>query len=138
MLNYPVKLTPDGNGFMATFRDIPEANTSGESKENALDMARDALIVAMDFYFDEKRAVPMPTKAKAGEDLIGLPLSLSAKIFLLNEMIAQNVRPAELADKLKTSKQDVHRLLKLRHTTKIDGIETALKALNKSLELSLS
>jgi len=59
----------------------------------------------------------------------------SAKALLLNEMIAQNVRPAELARRLHTTPQEVNRLTNVRHTTRIDGIAAALRALGKHLEM---
>jgi len=48
-------------------------------------------------------------------------------------MIAQNVRPAELARMLNTTPQEVNRLTNVRHTTRIDGITAALQALGKQL-----
>jgi antitoxin HicB len=64
-----------------------------------------------------------------------LPASVAAKVLLLNEMIAQKVRPATLARRLRVTPQEVTRLIDLRHTTKIDGIAGALKALGKTLEI---
>jgi antitoxin HicB len=137
MLAYPVRLTPDkkDGGFVVTFRDIPEAITQGETLEEALAMAAEALESAMDFYFEEKRPVPMPSPAKRRQHVIELPLSLSAKVLLLNEMILQQVRPAELARRLCTTPQEVNRLTNLHHTSKIDGIAGAMKALGKTLEI---
>ena len=64
MLAYPVELTPDGKFLMVTFPDIPEANSQGDSVEDALKMAADALETALDFYFDAGRPVPVPSKPK--------------------------------------------------------------------------
>ena len=64
-----------------------------------------------------------------------LPASVSAKVLLLNEMITQKVRPAELARRLRVTPQEITRLIDLRHVTKIDGIAGALKALGKTLEI---
>ena len=137
MLAYPVMFTPDkeAGGFVVTFPDIPEAITQGETVEEALAMAAEALETAMDFYFDSKRAVPMPSLAKRRQHVVALPLSVSAKVLLLNEMIQQQVRPAELARRLHTTPQEVNRLTNLRHTTKIDGIAGAMKVLGKTLEI---
>ena len=98
MFLYPVTLKrdPDG-GFVATFKDIPEAITQGETETEALAAAKDALETALDFYVEDNRAVPLPSKAKPRQPVVELPASLSAKILLLNEMIQQHVRPAELA-----------------------------------------
>ncbi len=137
MFNYPVTLTPDkkDGGFVVTFKDIPEAITQGDTVVQALAAAKEALECALDFYFENKRAVPAPSKPKRGQPVIELPASLSAKVLLLNEMIAQNVRPVELARRLKTTPQEVNRLTDVRHTTRIDGIATALQALGKQLDM---
>jgi antitoxin HicB len=137
MLAYPVTLTPEEGvgGFVVTFRDIPEAITQGETVEESLAMAAEALELAMDFYFEDKRAVPMPSRAKRGQHLVALPVSVSAKVLLLNEMIRQGVRPAELARRLGTTPQEVNRLTNIRHRSKIDGIAEAMKALGKTLEI---
>ena len=137
MLAYPVILTADkeAGGFVVTFPDIPEAITQGETVDEALAMAAEALETAMDFYFDGKRAVPMPSPAKRRQQVVALPLSVSAKVLLLNEMIRQQVRPSELARRLHTTPKEVNRLTNLHHTTKIDGIAGAMKVLGKTLEI---
>jgi antitoxin HicB len=137
MLGYPVKLTRDkkSGGYVVTFPDIPEAITQGENKEEALQMAQDALETALDFYFDDQRPIPKPSRKKRGQYIVQLPLSIAAKVLLLNEMIRQRVRPAELARRLQTTPQEVNRLTDIHHSTKIDGIAVAMKALGKTLEI---
>jgi antitoxin HicB len=139
MLEYPARLkAAKEGGYVVTFRDIPEAITQGESIEDALKHAQDALESAMEFYFDDRREVPMPSAAKRGERLVALPVSESFKILLLNEMVRQNVRPAELAKRMRTSKQEINRLTTLRHATKVDRIADALAALGKRLTINLN
>jgi len=137
MFMYPVTLTPDeaDGGFVATFVDIPEAITQGDTEAEALAAAKDALASALDFYFEDKRAVPAPSRPKRGQHVIELAASLSAKVLLLNEMVTQDVRPAELARRLNTTPQEVNRLTNVRHTTRIDGIAAALQALGKHLDM---
>jgi antitoxin HicB len=139
MFNYPVTLTADqvDGGFVVTFADIPEAITQGDTQEEALAAAKDALESALDFYFEDKRAVPLASCPQTGQHVIELPPSLAAKILLLNEMIIQDVRPAELARRMNTTPQEVNRLTNVRHTTRIDGIAMALKALGKQLEMKI-
>jgi antitoxin HicB len=138
MLMYPARIKPDGKGFVVTFRDIPEAITAGDTRDEVLEMAADALATAMDFYFEDKRQVPAPSPGRRGEVLIALPASLAAKVLLLNQMLADKVTPAELARKLHTTPQVVNRLVDLHHATKIDTIAEALNALGKRLVLSLA
>ena len=137
MFMYPITLTPDAKdgGFVVTFVDIPEAITQGDTRAQALEAAKDALESALDFYFEDKRAVPPPSKPKRGQHVVELAASLSAKVLLLNEMVTQNVRPAELARRLNTTPQEVNRLTNVKHTTRIDGIAAALQALGKHLDM---
>lgn len=134
-MRYPVNLEPDGKFILVTFPDIPEAITQGEDEADALFHAADALETALDFYFDAQRTVPTPSKPRRGQRVVELPTSLAAKVLLLNEMIAQKVRPAELARRLQVKPQEVTRLIDLHHTSKIDGIALALKALGKTMEI---
>ena len=135
-MRYPIKIRRDGKFFLVSFPDIPEAITQGKTEKQALRAAKDALETALDFYFDEKRIVPSPSPLKPRQMFVELPVSLSAKVLLLNEMLRQEVRPAELAKRLHTTPQQINRLTNLRHTSKIDGIADAMKALGKNLQLS--
>lgn len=137
MARYPALLEPEGDGFNITFRDIPEAITCGDNREDALEMAAGALLTAMEFYFEDRRPVPLPSAPQDGEVLIALPSSVWAKVLLLNEMLAQRVTPAELARRLNTRPQDVTRIVNLGHATKIDTISAALRTMGKDLEISI-
>ena len=77
MLGYPVTLAKQKAAYTATFRDIPEALTSGRTKAAALEMAADALATAMEFYLEDRRPVPPPSKPRRGEDVVELPASVS-------------------------------------------------------------
>ncbi|HKB59067.1 MAG TPA: type II toxin-antitoxin system HicB family antitoxin [Gallionellaceae bacterium] len=134
-MNYAAKLAKEkGGGYVVTFRDIPEAITQGDTKEEALAMALDALITAMDFYFEDKRPVPAPSKARAGERLVQLPPSVSAKVLLLNEMVRQKVTASQLSRLLGMKRaSDAQRLTDLHHATKIDAIAEAMDKLGKRL-----
>lgn len=134
-MRFPVALLHDkGGGVTVTFPDIPEAISEGETEAKALAHARDALVSALDFYFEDRRPVPPPSRPKRGQKLVELPASLAAKVLLLNELVRQNVRPSELARRLGTTPQEVNRLTDVRHTTRIDGIAAALHALGKRLD----
>ena len=138
MRAYPVNLRKDGEFILVTFPDIPEAITQGEDIEDALLHAADVLESALDFYIEDGLPIPVPSKPKRGQHLVELPASYAAKVLLLNEMAIQKVRPAELARRLKITRQEVNRLIDRHHVSKIDGIAGALKALGKNLELRVS
>lgn len=134
-MRYPIDIKRDGRFFLVTFPDIPEAITQGETIEEATGAAADALETALDFYFDDNRIVPAPSRLKRGQHYVDLQVSLAAKVLLLNEMIRQKIRPAELARRLGTTPQEVNRLTNIRHTSRIDGIAEAMKQLGKTLEV---
>ncbi|NBJ34730.1 type II toxin-antitoxin system HicB family antitoxin [Serratia fonticola] len=133
-MRYPVKFEHDETGWCVSFPDIPEALTGGDTREEALSLAQDALVTAFDFYFEDRRPVPMPSAD--GEEFVDVPASVAAKVLLLNAMIATGTTPAELARRLGTRPQEVNRIVTLNHATKIDTIEAALKALGKRLEIT--
>jgi len=135
-MKYPATFTPaEEGGFVIEFRDIPEAITQGDDEAEALVMAADALLTCMTIYFDDRRAVPMPSAPEGDERMIPLPLSASSKVLLLNEMLAQDVGPSELARRMGTTKQEANRLTDLKHATKIDTLAAAFTALGRELDL---
>ena len=138
MLIFPVVIELDSSGYSVRFPDVPEALSAGATKEEARRMAQDALESAIEFYFEDGRPVPMPSAAEPGQEVVELPASLSAKVLLLNEMLAQGVRPVELARRLGTSPQSVQRILRISHATKIDTVALAFKALGKRLDFQVS
>lgn len=137
MLVYPATIIPDGNGFMASFRDIPEALTGGPTLEEVRQMAADALATAMEFYFEDGRSVPLPSAFSKDDVPVVLPASMAAKILLLNEMLVQKVTAAELARRLGTTPQSVNRIMDLKHPTKIDVIAEGLSAVGQRLHFGV-
>jgi len=138
MLNYPVTLTPDSNGtYLVGFPDFPEANSVGENTAEALANAVDALESVLSMYFDERRPVPLPSPSIAGDAFVSLPALGTAKVLLWNEMHTQNMRKADLARRLDVHMPQVDRLFDLTHSSKIEFVEQAAKALGKTLNVSL-
>jgi antitoxin HicB len=136
MLRYPMHLeAAEEGGFIISFPDIPEAHSQAEDEVEAIRRGTDALETALELYLEDRRSIPAPSKPKRGQKMIELSASVSAKVLLLNEMIEQRVRPAELARRLQVTPQEVTRLIDLRHTSRIDGIALALKALGKTMEI---
>lgn len=136
---FPAQVEPNGiGGFIASFKDVPEALTEAATVEELKENALDALVTAIDFYIEDRRAFPKPSAAAEEDLVVELPASVIAKILLLNAMIETNTRPVDLARKLGVSRQEVNRITDLHHATKIDTIARALHALNRKLNLSVS
>ena len=71
---YPVNLTPDTAGYFVSFPDVPEAMTQGETYEQAMEMAKDALETAQDFYKEKGQPLPKPSGIKDGQPFIEITL----------------------------------------------------------------
>lgn len=130
-----VYLVSDCGKVIVTFRDIPEATAQGNTVLMANEAAIAALLDSMTHYFNERRMIPMPSKPQRDERTVNLPLSVSTKILFLNAVTAQDIKRSELARKIGFSRQEVARLLDLRHATKIDHLAKAFAALGRELEI---
>lgn len=119
---------------MVSFPDIPEALTQGDTREEALTNALDALVTAFEFYFEDSERIPEPGEVIG--DFVEVPASVTAKVILLNAYIGSGLTQVELANRLGLKKQEITRVFDLKHATKIDTIQKALSALGHRLEIS--
>ena len=132
---YPITIQLDDGTYMITFPDIPEAATCGDTLDEALEMAADALVTAFEFYFEDQRTIPMPSKSD-GEQ-IAVPLSVWLKVLLLNEMLESGETQAGLAKKAGITRQEMQRVKSLQHGTKTDTVERLMNALGKRLQVTV-
>jgi antitoxin HicB len=139
MRAYPATLTPDPNGgFTVTFRDVPEAITEGDTLEEALLRAEDALESALALYIAAKEPLPAPSQPEADESMVPLSALGMAKTALYDAMREQGVGRAELARRLRWHLPQVSRLLDLRHASRMEHVEAALAALGLRLIIDVA
>ncbi len=81
-MQYPAKVLCESDGCTVTFPDIPEAITCGDTEQEALRHAVDALETALDHYIEKGSAIPQPSKPKPGEYLVKLRATYAAKLLL--------------------------------------------------------
>jgi len=137
-MEYPAKLMPDEKlGFVVTFPDVPEAITHGDTVEEAMTMAEEALELALTFYTDEWKDLPAASAAKRGMKLVRVPALSEAKFRLYSEIRKAGVRKIELARRLKCSPSMVDRLLDISHHSKLGQMEAAFAALGKQLTIEI-
>jgi antitoxin HicB len=137
MISYPVQIVKEGPAFVARFPDLPFAHTFGETREECLHNALDALETAFIALMSDRSPIPKPTRVKRGMSFITLPALAEAKISLYREMIAVDMRKAELARRLGWHKPQVDRLLDLRHDSRLDQIEQAFAVLGKRVRIAI-
>lgn len=84
---FPATFTPDetDGGFTVTFRDLPEAITQGDTREQCLLEAADCLEEAIAARIGDNLDIPIPSKAQPGEFTICVPLitALKAALYLV-------------------------------------------------------
>ena len=131
---YPCILTPDEDGWMtATFPDVPEAGTDGKTRDEALALAEDALGAALAGYVHARRDIPAPSPLARGQHLVPLTPIVAAKLALYTVMRAQGVTKVALGGRLGISEAAVRKLVNPDHRSHIGHVESALKALGRSL-----
>jgi antitoxin HicB len=139
MRAYPSTLTPDPDGgFTVTFRDVSEAITEADTREEALLRAEDALESALAMYIAAKEPLPASSDPKADEEMVPLSALGMAKTALYDAMREQSVGRAELARRLRWHMPQVSRLLDLRHASRMEHVEAALAALGLRLIINVA
>lgn len=136
---YPCQLAPDEDGgFVATFRDVPEAITGGRDEAEALAMAEDALATALAGYVHEEWEIPIPSDVGEGRVTVSVPSVVAAKLALYSAMKTQRVSKAELADRLGVSEAAVRKLSNPDDRSGMDQVQNALRALGHSLTVEVT
>ena len=134
MRAYPATLTPDPDGgFTVTFRDLPEAISEGDTQDESLLRAEDALESALAMYIAAKEPLPAPSELGPGERMVALSALGMAKAALYDAMREQGVGRAELARRLRWHLPQVSRVLDLRHASRMEHVEAALATLGLRL-----
>ena len=132
--SYPCILHPEeGGGFWVSFPDVPSALTGGEDRAEALEMAEDALGVALAGYVHERWDIPVPSAAVKDQVLVAVPPVVAAKLALYTAMREQGITKVALAARLGLSESVVRRLLDPDHRSHIGQVEKALRAVGRTL-----
>lgn len=139
MFVYPTTIEHDAETgqFIVEFPDLPAVYSVGDSAEEALLNAADALETAFFYLVQERKPVPLASSLN-GRNGVTLPVLVAGKVALHNAMIANGIRKADLARQLNIAPTLVDRLLSLKHKTRIEQIETALALLGKKLVVDIS
>jgi len=135
---YPVLLTPaDEGGYVVTCRDLPELVTQGETVDDALEQAADALDEVFATYLTEGLDFPQPSKAKRREHLVAPPAETVAKAALYVAMRQAGVSKVQLAKRLGVDEKEVRRLLDPHYGSKLPRIAKAISLLGQRLVIGV-
>lgn len=131
---YAVELVPEPDGgYVVHCPDVPEALTQGETREEALAEAADALAAALAGYVAARQPVPEPNRVPDGSEVVALPALTAAKLALYTAMREQGISNVALARRLGVTEAAARRLVDPDHSSRIEGVERALAALGRRL-----
>jgi antitoxin HicB len=123
---------------VVTCRDLPEAITQGETVDDALAEAADALEEAVAARIDDGEVIPAPSHAKRGERMVSVPPSMALKAAVYLAVQQAGISNSELARRMKVDEKEARRILDPHHPTKLPRIEEALSVLGRHVELVLT
>jgi antitoxin HicB len=136
MAAYFAEFTPDKEqgGYVVTFPDVPGCVTQGDNDVEAMEMAADALCLILSHIVEHGGEIP-ESRVRRGKHfrLVSLPPLESAKLDLYRVFRASGLRKAELARRMGILKSNVDRLFDLNHTSRIENLDAAFRALGKRL-----
>jgi antitoxin HicB len=133
-VRYAVTLVADDNGtLLVTVPDLPEAITFGDTREDALARASDAIETALMAAMSAREDIPDPKTR--GRTYVELNALASAKVELYRAMRAEQVGKAALAKRLGVALPQIDRLLDLKHHSRVDALERAFAALGRSMRI---
>lgn len=132
--DFAVRLHCEDTDFVRVeVRDLPEVQTSGRTEDEALEMAADAIDVAVGWMMELGLDVPTPSPPEPGEHLVPLPAMLAAKLAVYRAFRQAGISEAELARRLGLGETEARRILDPDHPTKLDRLDKAARALGVRL-----
>ncbi len=136
--SYPAYLTPDeSGGYVVTFADVPEVITQGDTLDEALAAAADALEEAIAGRMRLKEDIPPASDPQTGQHVVMLPAETASKAALYSAIREAGLSNVQLAAVLGVDEKEIRRMLDPHHPSKLPRIEAALAALGKRLVVSV-
>ena len=137
--SFPATLTADldDDGYVVTFRDLPEAITQGDSIELALQEAADCIEEAIATRISDRLTIPEPSNLLDGEYLVTVPMQTAIKAAIAIAMSESKINQVQLAKALNVDEKEVRRILDPHHGTKLATLERTLNVLGKKAVLSV-
>lgn len=126
----------DGD-FVVTVRDLAEVATSGSTREEALELAADAINVAVAGRIEDEMDLSPPSPLKRGEVgiLVDAHLAAKASVYLLWKRAG--ISKVELARRLGRRETEARRILDPRFGTRLDQLQRAADTLGGQLVVSV-
>jgi antitoxin HicB len=138
---YPIQVMKDDNGTLfITCPALPEVTTFADSPSEVDRRAKDAIEEAIAARIADGRDVPAPMQQSPArmQDVlkaVELTTQVFLKVSLYRELADAHITRAELSRKLDWKREQVDRLFRLNHATRLDQYDAAFRALNREFQI---
>lgn len=136
--DFAFRFTREDDGWVMTCRDLPEAISQADAKENRIDVAEGCLQAAIESRIHDNEPLPVASKPRRGEVVITPPAETAAKAALYDALREAGISKTELAHRLGVDEKEVRRMLDTGHGTKLPRIAEAIEALGRHLHIALA
>lgn len=136
-MQYTALLQPDGDGWIVTFPSFPEANTAGDSRQEATANAQDALEVVLLTYAKDGRDLPADVAATGDTVRIAPSAQVVAKLSFIEAFRKSGLTRVALAERIGKGENEVRRMLDPYYGSKLPALEDAMRALGKRFVLTV-
>lgn len=131
---YPCKIQKDRDEkYLVTFPDFPETLTEGDTEEEALFNASEALTLTLEGWAEEGAAIPFPNQVESGPMVYP---SSRVQAALLIRFSRKGRKKADIARSLGTSWPVVSHMEDLHHWTTLRQLDKTASILGKRLVVS--
>lgn len=137
MAGYQLTLSPDGDTWLVTAPQFEELVTFGETEDAALRNGRDAIEEAIAGRIADGEDIPLPLAEPGMGIFVELPSIVYLKAALYMLMRQQGMTRADLMRKLNWHREQVDRLFRLDHNSKLEAMEQAFKAVGTPLRFDI-
>ncbi len=135
--HYRIERRRDGT-YQAVFFQLPECHCAARSLDALFASLEDAIVSALETRLAQKEPLPEFERAHAGENTHTLNTTHMLKLQMHVALAAREWSLMEFGQRLGLRPQEVTRLLRLSHPTKIDPIMEALQVLGVQIQWNVS
>jgi antitoxin HicB len=135
---YELVFQPDGDTWLVTSPDFDELVTFGATQEEACRNGLNAIEEAIAARMADGEDIPYPLKDTKGKGrFIEVPAMVYLKSALYMIMRGEGLTRADLVRRLGWHREQVERLFRLDHQSKLDALEAAFKAVGTPLRFDV-
>jgi antitoxin HicB len=136
---YRVALDMDTNdSFLVTAPQFPEVTTFGRDQKEALSNGRRAIEEAIAARIAEGDDIPHPLERTSGKGwFVEIPVLVYLKAALYMICRDKGISRAEIARRMHVHREQVDRLFRLDHNSRLDQIENAFRAIDVPLRVDV-